>query len=169
MSIIDELNEQYEIYDAALTLQHNLLIKSLGALSGGFASYLGLLKAHWHHADGKRGDRYVRLGTGAPKSFEEKVWPQLTSVDGIVEFSLAVTLESENATFKRYTFVFEGEAKFVAEGYEYRFKGIDYPVILSAEEVESEDFRELYKVLIDQLKSNFDPDSVLIKRADAIQ
>jgi hypothetical protein len=165
MSIIDELNEQYLRYDAAMTLQHNLLAKSLGALSAGFASYLGLEKAYWHHEDGKKGDRYVRLGVGAPEAFEEKIWPQFNSLGGIIHFPLAVTLEAEDATYKRYNFVFEGSAQFVPEGYQYQFKGVDQPVVLPAHEVEEEDFRELYKVLIEQLKRKIDPDSILIAKS----
>lgn len=164
MSIFEELNEQYERYDAALTLQHNLLAKSVGALSAGFGGFLGLTKAHWHDEEGKRGERYIRLGVGAPKAFEEKIWPQFTSIGGVVDFSLAVTLESDSATYRRYTYVFEGKAQFNSDGYEYRFKGIDYPVVLTATQVEAEDFSDVYRVLVDKLKGEFDPDSILIKR-----
>ncbi|MBA2927069.1 hypothetical protein G9Q86_00685 [Pseudomonas sp. CCUG 57209] len=164
MSIIEELNEQYERYDAALTLQHNLLTKSLGGLSVGLGSYLGLTKAHWNDKEGKRGDRYVRLGVGAPNVFEEKMWPQLPSTGGVVEFSLAVTLECETATYQRYTFVFEGRLQFSSGGYEYRFQGIDSPIVISAAEVEADDFTSVYRALVDKLKKAFDPASIVIVR-----
>lgn len=164
MSIFDELNEQYAQFDAALTLQHQLLTKSVGDLAVGYEKYLGITVKNWFNADGTIGGRYIRLGTGSPERFEEKSWFQLTSSDGVVDFSIAITLESEDSAYPRFVFVFEGQAKFVNEGYEFSFKGIPYTILVGAAEVKSQDLSPVYDALTMALRSKLDLSSITIRQ-----
>lgn len=166
MSVFDELNAQYAKFDAALQLQCHLLVKSIGELAIGFEKYLGLPHTYWFKEDGKRGERYVRLGTGTPKTFKEQAWPTYTALDGVVSFSLALTLTDLEPGTPRFHFVFEGTVQFGQDGYEYRFNGLDSPVVLSATEVESGDFKKVYDELVFLVKSKLNPESILIKKGN---
>ncbi|NIF15647.1 hypothetical protein [Pantoea sp. Cy-639] len=166
MSVFDELNAQYAKFDAAINLQCHLLVKSIGELAIGFEKYLELPHIHWFQEGGKRGDRYVRLGTGTPKTFKEQAWPTYTALDGVVSFSLALTLTDSESGSPRFHFVFEGTVQFGQDGYEYRFNGLEAPVILSAVEVESGDFKKVCDELVFLLKSRINPESILIKKGN---
>lgn len=162
MSIFDDLNEQYVQYDAALTLQHQQLVRAVGDMAVGYERFLGITKTHWFNDDGTKGERYVRLGVGDPDRFQEKGWFQLSSVGGSVDFSIAITLESPESVYPRFTFVFEGNACFVDEGYEFTFEGIPYPIVVSPLKVKNLDFNSVHDALTLALKSEIDPSKVAV-------
>lgn len=163
MSIFDDLNERYARFEAAQTLQHNLLIKAVGALPGGFGKHIGLTVLHWHDEDGKAGARYIRLGVGAPESFEEKPWVSLTSMNGVVSFSLAVTVDSNLPLRPRMTYVFEGTVRFCPDGYDFAFKGLPSPIIVSPEKVIAGELSAVYDALVESLYKSFDPSLIEIR------
>ena len=163
MSIFDDLNERYARFEAAQTLQHNLLTKAVGSLPGGFGKYIGLTEPFFYDDDGKNGKRYIRLGVGAPESFEEKAWLSLGSRAGVVSFSLAVTVDSRLPLQSRMTYVFEGTVRFCPGGYDFAFKGLPSPIIVSPEKVIAGELDAVYAALVESLFKSFDPSLIEIR------
>lgn len=163
MSIFDELNEQYGRFEAALNAQHQILVKILGDFTSGYEKYLGLTSRHWHHDDGKMGDRYVRLGTGSPDNFKELPWFQFGSSAGTVAFSFAVTLETREGKIStaRCTYVFEGKLTSDSDKCSFDFDGLPAPFVLSDDEAKRGEFEAIYAALTNVLRQKFDPSSIL--------
>ena len=162
MSIYAELQDRYENREAALNNQVLLLTKAASQLASHFAGYLGLLAPRWNHADGKVGDRYVRLGEGRAASFEEKNWSELSAIDGVVSFSIALTVVSDDCQ-SRVTYVFPMSIEFIQTGYLVKLLDSEAAMLTPAE-VEAGLFGEIYSMLVDRLRSLLDPSKVLISK-----
>ncbi|MCH5486749.1 hypothetical protein [Pseudomonas syringae] len=163
MSAYDEIRSRYASYEAAATLQLQLLSKAAVGLVNGFEKYLDLPQARLpNNDDGGLGQRYVRFGVGAPAEFEEKNWHALSSRGGVVDFSFAITLD-EPATHSRAVIVFENSVQFVDHGYEFKIKGVDTFTVGAADAVNNR-FEAIYKALVDQLLNLYNSERIVIKR-----
>lgn len=162
MSIFEELRQRVVQHDSVLKIQLRLLAKAADEMVAGFGGYLGLPAQTWTHPDGTVGHRYVRLGVGDPNNFVEKSWLELSSYDGRVDFSLALTIDPQEVMIGRKTIVFEFSVRFVQEGYEFKFNGPDTPVILSAEDVKMQSFEKVYQVLVSRVEALFDSTKIEI-------
>lgn len=160
MSLYADLQKRYEARETAIQTQLRLLSKSAGDLASGFGKYLGLPGDRWSHPDGKAGDRYVRLGEGSASAFKEKHWPELSSVNGKVDFSLAFTLVSEDRD-SRTTYVFDMSVQFCDGGYLFDVNGKG--VTLSVDAVKSGSFEPVYNQIVEILIARLDESKVLIK------
>ena len=161
MSSYEAIQTSYEEQEARMALQLNLLAKAAGNMASHFRHYLGLQTAKWHHPDGKAGDEYIRLGTGSAESFEEKPWMMLKSRGGVVPFSLAVTIVSEDRT-RRVTYVFEMTVKFTIDGYLFTL-GEGGEELVSVDYVKANNFDPIHKLISSQLMSFLDPAKIIIK------
>ncbi|SPO68127.1 hypothetical protein [Pseudomonas sp. JV241A] len=161
MSIYTDLQNRYENREAALAKQVYLLSKAAAGLSDSFGSYLGLPSPRWNNPEGKPGDYYVRLGVGERNAFEEKPWTQMSSLGGVVSFSIALTLVSEDC-YSRTTYVFPVSVEFVEGGYLFKLNEGDQ-VLLSVAEVTSGAFSEVHSKMVERLTQILDPSKVLIK------
>lgn len=160
MSLYEDLQKRYVIREDAIQTQLHLLSKSAGDLASGFGKYLGLQEARWNHPDGKVGDRYVRLGEGSAAAFKEKHWPELSSVNGKVNFSISLTLVSEDRG-SRTAYIFDLSVQFCDVGYlfDVNSKG----VTLSVEDVKAGSFEPVYNQIVEILIGRLDPSKILIK------
>ena len=161
MSLYEAIQTSYEEREARMALQLNLLAKAAGNMASHFRHYLGLQTARWHHPDGKAGDDYIRLGTGSPNSFEEKPWMTLSSRNGVVPFSLAVTIVSEDRMF-RATYVFEMTVHFILDGYLFTL-GENDEELVSVDYVKADNFDPVHKMISARLMSLLDPAKIMIK------
>jgi len=161
MSAFAELQARYISYEAAATIQHRLLTKAASELVNGFQAFLGLAGERLPDVDGQKGHRYVRLGIGAASEFEEKNWHTLGSRGGVVNFSLALTLDDPE-TQSRTTIVFELEVKFVEHGYEFKVKDVG-TFMISAPDAVHNRYEKIYEALFTQIMKVYDPDRILIK------
>lgn len=160
MSLYLELQKRYEARETALQSQLHLLSKAAADLATGLGQYLGLSGSRWHHPDGKAGDRYVRLGEGSAAAFKEKQWIELSSLKGVVGFSLALTLVSEGRE-SRVTYVFDMGVRFSDEGYLFDVNGVG--VLLTVEDVKEGRFEPVYNQLVEKLMGWLDHSDILIK------
>ncbi|OLS61873.1 hypothetical protein [Pseudomonas putida] len=160
MSIYADLQKRYESHETALHTQLHLLSKAAGDLAAGFGKYLGLPGERWNHPDGKVGERYVRLGEGSVDSFQEKRWIELSSSKGKVDFSIAITLVSEDRD-SRTTYIFSMGVQFCEDGYLFEVQG--HGVSLAIEAVKAGVFDPVYMLIVDRLVARLDPSSILIK------
>ena len=161
MSLYEAMQSSYEEREARMALQLNLLAKAAGSMASHFRHYLGLQTARWQHPDGKAGDDYIRLGTGSAKSFEEKPWMMLSSRSGVVPFSLAVTIVSEDRMF-RATYVFEMTVQFIIDGYLFTLD-TGGEELVSVDYVKAENFDPIHKMISAQLINLLDPAKIIIK------
>ena len=161
MSLYEAMQSSYEEREARMALQLNLLAKAAGSMASHFRHYLGLQTARWHHPDGKAGDDYIRLGTGSAKSFEEKPWMMLSSRNGVVPLSLAVTIVSEDRMF-RATYVFEMTVQFIIDGYLFTLD-TGGEELVSVDYVKAENFDPIHKMISAQLINLLDPAKIIIK------
>ncbi|UVK81431.1 hypothetical protein LOY46_17890 [Pseudomonas sichuanensis] len=160
MTIYTELQNRFEAREAALAKQVYLLSKAAAGLSDNFGKYLGLPSPRWNYPDGKAGDYYVRFGVGERSSFEEKPWTQMSSLDGVVSFSMALTLISEDR-FARTIFVFPMSVEFFDTGYLFKLNEGEQ-VLISVADVQSGAFDEVYSKMVARLGRILDPSQVLI-------
>ena len=160
MSIYSDLQKRYESREVAIQAQLHLLSKSAGDLAAGFGSYLGLTSERWNHPGGKAGNRYVMLGEGSAASFKEKPWIALSSVNGKVDFSLALTLVSEDRE-SRTTYVFDLGVQFTDDGYLFEVNG--QGVTISVDEVKAGNFESVYNLIVEKLMTQLDKSQILIK------
>lgn len=160
MSIYAALQDRYERREAALQNQVLLLTKAASKLAGNFRQYLGLPTPCWNRADGTAGDQYVRLGEGQAARFEEKPWTQLSAIDGVVSFSIALTMVSDDC-HSRTTYVFPMSIEFVPTGYLVKMNDAE-SVLLTPVEVEANSFDEVYAKVVARLELLLDPSRVMI-------
>lgn len=160
MSLYSDLQKRYETRETAIQTQLHLLSKSAGDLASGFGKYLGLPADRWNHPDGKVGDRYVRLGEGSAAAFKDKHWPELSSLNGKVDFSIALTLVSEDRN-NRTTYVFDMSVQFCDGGYQFDVNGKG--VTLSVDAVKSGSFEPVYNQIVEMLIARLDQSKILIK------
>ncbi len=160
MSLYDELQQDYKSQQEAMTLQLNLLARAAGNMVASLPAYLGIPSARWNHHDGKAGDAYVRLGEGPPLDFKDKSWMNLSSKGGVVSFSVAVTIVSEDRN-QRVTYVFEMDARFCDHGYRFALNDVDYRII-GAEDVKAEKYQVVHQMIFDKLKELLDPKKIVI-------
>jgi hypothetical protein len=160
MSLYADLQKRYETREAAIQAQLHLLSKAAADLASGFGKYLGLPGDRWNHPDGKIGDRYVTLGEGAGHAFKEKRWNELSSLNGKVDFSLALTIVSEDRD-SRTIYVFDMSVQFCDEGYLFDVNGKG--VILEVESVKSGSFEPVYNQIVEILIARLDQSKILIK------
>lgn len=160
MSLYSELQKQYESRETAMQAQLHLLSKSAGDLAAGFGKYLGLPSERWNHADGKVGERYVMLGEGSAGSFKEKRWIELSSLNGKVDFSLALTIVSEDRE-SRATYVFDLTVSFTEDGY--LFAVNNRGATISVDAVKAGSFEPVYSLIVEMLKARLDKSQILIK------
>ncbi|QRK85088.1 hypothetical protein JN757_04730 [Pseudomonas granadensis] len=160
MSLYVDLQKRYETRETAIQAQLHLLSKAAGDLASGFGKYLGLPGDRWNHPDGKAGDRYVRLGEGAANAFKEKRWHELSSLNGKVEFSLALTIVSEDRD-NRTSYVFDLSVQFCDEGYLFDINGKG--VTLEVDAVKSASFEPVYNQIVETLIARLDHSKILIK------
>ncbi|MFJ2982241.1 MULTISPECIES: hypothetical protein [unclassified Pseudomonas] len=160
MSIYSDLQRRYVSRETAIQAQLHLLSKSAGDIASGFGKYLGLPGDRWHHLDGKAGERYVRLGQGSASAFQEKRWIELSSLNGKVDFSIALTLVSEDRE-SRACYVFDMSVRFCDAGYLFEING--QSVVLSVEDVKAGSFEPVYNQLVQILISRLDDSDILIK------
>jgi hypothetical protein len=160
-TVFQEIQNDFEVREAAIQLQLNLLSKAVGKMAAGFGNYLGLPAPRWNHLDGKAGDFYIRLGEGSANSFKEKPWMQLSSLGGVVSFSLAVTVDSEDREI-RTTYVFDMKVRFCGDGYQFDLND-NVHQILSVDEVQGGVFDPVYSMIVTQLKALLDPSKIFIK------
>lgn len=161
MSLYEAIQTSYEEREARMALQLSLLAQAAGNMASHFRHYLGLQTARWHHPDGKAGDDYIRLGTGSAKSFEEKSWMTLSSRNGVVPFSLAVTIVSEDRMF-RTNYVFEMTVSFIIDGYLFTLEEGEEELV-SVEYVKANNFDPVHKMLSARLMNVLDPSKIMIK------
>ncbi|WP_172232377.1 hypothetical protein [Pseudomonas sp. CM25] len=160
MSLYSDLQQRYESRESAIQGQLYLLSKAAGELASGFGKYLGVPSDKWNHPDGKAGERYVRLGEGSASAFKEKRWVELSSLKGKVDFSIALTLVSEDRA-SRVTYVFELGVQFTEFGYLFEVNGRGVP--LTVEDVKAGDFEPVYSQIVEQLLARLDKSDILIK------
>lgn len=161
MSVYEDLQQRFEKREAALSLQLHLLSKAAGDVASGLRFYLGLPSPKWNYPDGKAGDAYIRLGVGEKDRFEEKPWMTLSSKGGVVSFSLAVTILSEDREF-RSIYVFNMSVCFCEGGYLFDVEG-DRQQVVSVDDVKSGNLDSVYEMIVSQLKALLDPERILIK------
>lgn len=162
MTIAQELDDQYGVYSARCNARHTKLAKAAGNIASGFIKYLGLTIPTWNKGDGTVGGDRVRLGVGEPESFEEKTWTQLSSMnDGSIHFSLSYTLASA-ATFRAFHVIFELSIRIEDVGYRVTIKHRPKAVLLTADQVENQDFDTVYEEIVSGIRFCTDPASVVI-------
>ncbi|WP_182374904.1 hypothetical protein [Pseudomonas putida] len=162
MSIYAALQSRYESRETALNTQVFLLTKATSKLAANFGGYLGLPEPRWKRADNTSGDLYVRLGEGQGDRFEERPWTQLSAIDGVVTFSIALTMVSEDCQ-SRTTYVFPMSIEFSEFGYLVKLNNNEF-VTLTPAEVEAGVFVEVYAKVVARLKTVLDPSKILIKK-----
>lgn len=160
MSLYSDLQKRYEARETAVQTQLHLLSKSVGDLASGFGKYLGLPGERWNHPDGKAGDRHIRLGEGSAAEFKEKHWSGLSSLNGKVEFSIALTLVAEDRD-SRTTYVFDMSVQFCDDGYLFDVNGKG--VILGVDAVKAGSFEPVYSQIVEILIARLDQSEILIK------
>ncbi|VVN67590.1 hypothetical protein PS726_00194 [Pseudomonas fluorescens] len=164
MAIFDELRDRYTQYDAALTLQLQLLSKTADLLVSNLGPYIGLPHPTWHKSDGEVGGRYIRLGTGKESSFEEKNWTELSSLGGVVDFTLALMIDAAEDKFPKQNLIFEISVSFCSDGYQFKIRSFPEPIVVSTEDVRNRKFNAVYDALVDRIKHIFDPARVEIQK-----
>ena len=85
----------------------------------------------------------------------------LSSVGGVVAFTLAVTIVSEDRD-SRVVYFFNMSVRFCDEGYLFDIEG-DRQQIVSVDDVKSGNFDLVYALIVAQFKAVLDPDRILIK------
>lgn len=160
MSLYSDLQKRYETRETAVQTQLHLLSKSAGDLASGFGKYLELPGDRWNHPDGKAGDRYVRLGEGSASAFKEKRWMELSSLNGTVNFSLALTVVSEDRE-SRTIYVFDMSVQFCDDGYLFEVNGKG--VTLGVDDVKAGSFEPVYNLIVEKLITLLDQSQILIK------
>lgn len=163
MTLFEQLRERYTDHDAALTEQLTLLTRAAGNMTAGFGGYLGLPTPRWHKADGEAGEKYVRLGTGSVGDFEETQWQALTGLDGVVSFSVALTVDSPAAYQERFTFFFDFDLQFCDDGYLFQIKHIG-DVVVNASDAAAGKFEPVYNAMLEKLHDVLDPSKILIRK-----
>lgn len=161
MSVYEDIQDLFEKRESALSLQLHLLAKAAGDVAGGLRVYLGLPSPKWNYPDGKTGDAYVRLGVGQKSQFEEKPWPTLSSVGGVVSFTISVCIHTEDRAFRAFYF-FNMSVRFCDDGYLFEIEG-ERQQIISVDDVKSGNFVSIHEMIVAQLKAVLDPERILIK------
>lgn len=162
MSIADELDANYELYEARMQAQSSALRRLAGVFQTGYAKYVGATPNVWNKPDGKVGGTRVRLGVGEPQSFEEMAWPKLpTFTDGSVPFSICHTLVSGN-TGSVYHIVFLLTARCTPDGYQLSLEHHDGTFFFTADQASASDFIGVYAAMVEAIKRNSNPASVII-------
>ncbi|MNI65441.1 hypothetical protein D3C73_1209500 [compost metagenome] len=61
------------------------------------------------------------------------------------------------------TYVFEGTLRFCPAGYDFAFKGLPDPIIVSPEDVKKGELSAVYNALVESLQKSFDPALIEIR------
>lgn len=125
MAIIDDLNSKYAAYRNAQIAQLNTLCSAAGKMVYGFGEYLGLANMSWTNPSSGQVLDYVRLGKGDENTFEEMDRYKLSSLNGVVSFSISITLEIGPNNYPKTHIIFPLSIREIESGFE--FSGKDFP------------------------------------------
>lgn len=160
MTIYERLQKSFQEKENALDAQLRLLAKAASLVENGFGAFLGLTASRWTDHNGKAGDPYVQLGVGREDQFKPVHWVKLSSYGGVVEFSLALTLTSDDYS-SRTTYVFPMSAQCSKSGYVFQFEDGE-SVEVGSESAKAGRFDKVWAGIVVRLEKALDPSKVIL-------
>lgn len=159
MSIYNELSQQYKRLFEKQQARLHLMSSAANALAVGFERYLSIPDVTWTDSQGKQ-QRYVRLGTGDEHSFQEIDYLRLSSIDGVVDFSIALTVEQDAHFGLRQVVIFEFSVSLNSESFDFSVKKLPINLSVGIDDKDKQRFDPIYAALVERLMYIFDPDRV---------
>ncbi|WP_038609009.1 hypothetical protein [Pseudomonas alkylphenolica] len=156
MSVFKELSHRRAEYNAARMEQLDRLSAQAQRFVGALQRYLGLDSPHWVNPKDGVVMKYVRMGSGSPQNFEEKGRHEFSSVDGVLDFSVAITLENAPDQFPKTHHVFQLEVTAKQGGYEFYSRDFDGSFLVGAAEEADHAYEGVCTAIVNQLKNSYD-------------
>ncbi|MDN7144141.1 hypothetical protein KC131_26190 [Pseudomonas sp. JQ170] len=156
MSVFKELSHWRAEYNAARMEQLNRLSDRAQRLVGALQNYLGLDSPHWVNPKDGVVMNYVRMGSGSPQHFEEKGRHELSSIDGVMAFSVAITLENAPDQYPKTHHVFQLEVIARQGGYEFSSRDFDGSFLVGATEEADHAYEGVCTAIVNELKKSYD-------------
>lgn len=161
MSQFKELSMRFAEFRAARLDQLRRLTTQAQNFTLALQDFLELPAETWiNHKDGVE-TAYVRLGSGTPQSFEEKGPHEFSSLNGVVEFSVSVTLETGPGLFPKTHHIFQLSVAALNGGYEFSSKDFDGSFKVAAADDSFHSYEQLCAALVNTLKDSYDVKHVL--------
>jgi len=159
MSIYSELSQQYKTSFAKQQARLHLMANAANAFTVGFERYLGVPDHTWTDSKGEQ-QRYVRLGVGDENAFQEISYLELSSIGGVIDFSIALTVEQDAHFGLRQVVVFEFSVSVSEENFEFVVKKMPINLSVKMLDKDAHRFDPVYAALVDRLMYLFDPERV---------
>lgn len=160
MSIAQEIDQQYEAYQAKVFARQTAQRKIAADIASGFVDFLGLSPNAWFDEHGNRRGTRVELGLGQGESFSAKPWTSLPiNKDGEVEFAISYLLLGHRGN---YTLTYDFRLAVTPDGYEVRAAHVIPSVSLSSYDVDTKSFDALYDLMVTALRAKIDPEAVIV-------
>ncbi len=161
MSVFKELSARRGEYQAARIAQLDRLSAQALRFVRALERYLGMPSPHWVNPTDGVASRYVRLGQGSPERFKEVGRHELSSLDGTVDFSVAVTVESGPDNYPKTHHVFQLEVAALEGGYKFSSRDFDGVFLVSAAEDADHVYEGICTAVVNELKKAYDVSRVL--------
>lgn len=157
MTIFSELGERYSEYQAAEQEYLNELANAAKGVASTFPTYLGLKDTLW--VDSRTGEQksYVQLGEGDQNNFVARSWRDLTFVDKVMSFSIALNISVPSRPGGRVKFVTQLSVAKKSNIFLFRVEKGKGIIEIHALDQSAGRFDELHAEIVKVIKASFDP------------
>ncbi|WP_415760308.1 hypothetical protein [Pseudomonas sp. LT1P18] len=156
MSEFKELSQRYAECRAANSDQLRRLVGQARQFALALEDYLGLPAKTWTNNQEGNEMAYVRVGQGQSQNFEEKYPHEFSSLNGVVDFSVSVTLESAPSQYPKTHHIFQFAVAAIEGGYEFTSKDFGGSFKVGAAEDAFHAYEQLCAAVVNTLKNSYD-------------
>lgn len=161
MSVYKELSIRFQEHRAARHDQRRRLAEQALRLVRALEHYLELPAKVWANPKNGQELSYVRLGTGDQYSFVETSPHELSSLDGVMEFSVSVTLESAPHEFPKVHHIIRLAVGAKAGGYEFVSEDFEGTFLVPSGDDADHIYEGVCTAIVNVLKNGYDVSTVL--------
>ncbi|MBT9268077.1 hypothetical protein KKQ10_24685 [Pseudomonas sp. MG-9] len=159
MSIYSEISQQYKKLFERQQARLFMMSSAASAFAAGFERYLSIPDITWTDSKGDQ-QRYVRLGTGDEHNFNEVGFLKLSSLNGVVHFSVALTVEQDAHSGYRQVVVFQFTVSISGDNFEITAKDLPLTLSVNIDDKDKQRFDPIYAALVERLMNMFDPEKI---------
>lgn len=162
VSIAAEIEQRYQQYQGKVEARAMGLKKTAASITQSFVEYVGITHNGWHDDEGKFLGKRVDLGIGQGRDFSPTSWTNLpVASDGSVRFAISYQLIGDQAN---WMLTLECTLRTVPAGYAIDVAYVTDNYQFSSAEAQSKAFAPLFDLMVEQIKSRIDPESVVVHK-----
>lgn len=156
MSAYAELSQRFADYHRAQMEQLHRLASQARNFTTALEVFLELPRAVW--SDPKTGAEmsYIRLGKGDAQKFEEMHFHQLSSINGVMDFAVSVTLERAPDSYPKRHHIFQVKVAATRDGYLFTSADFEGSLLVRDGVSRNEDYNPLCATLLQVLLDGYD-------------